>query len=44
VGVGIERENTIEGVCRRPLQETFHFGKEAVGLGVKLERCAFMCI
>ena len=28
--VGIERENTIEGVCRRPTQETSYFGKEAV--------------
>ena len=30
MGVGIERENTIEGVCRRPPQETSYFGKEAV--------------
>ena len=31
MGVDIERENTIGGVCRRPPQETFHFGLEAVG-------------
>ena len=30
MGVGIERENTIEGVCRRPTQETSYFGKGAV--------------
>lgn len=30
MGVGIERENTIEGDCRRPPQETSYFGKEAV--------------
>ena len=40
----METENIIEGVCRRPPQETFHFGKEAVGPGVMLERRAFMCI
>ena len=30
VGVGIDGENTVEGVCRRPPQETSYFGKEAV--------------
>ena len=30
MGVGIESENTIEGVCRRPTQETSYFGKGAV--------------
>ena len=30
MGVGIDGENTAEGVCRRPPQETSYFGKEAV--------------